>query len=56
MPLGNLANALAVIVEDLLVDGLPTGCILVNPTTQNDTRHKYVSNIVQTSVCDATYK
>jgi hypothetical protein len=35
MPLGNIVKPLAVVVEDLLVDGLPTGYLLVNPPTQN---------------------
>ena len=35
MPLGIIVRPLAVVVEDLKVDGLPAGCILVKPTSQN---------------------
>ena len=34
MPLGIIVRPLAVVVEDLMVDGLPAGCILVKPTAQ----------------------
>ena len=34
MPLGIIVRPLAVIVEDLMVDGLPAGCIVVKPTAQ----------------------
>lgn len=34
MPLGIIVRPLAVKVDDLNVEGLPSGCILVKPTTQ----------------------
>jgi hypothetical protein len=35
-----------------MVDGLPTGCILVKPTAQKKPRHEYVSTSAPKYVCD----